>query len=100
MVSLRNCQNHPQSKEIRASSSAAVLLQLRTDLDPQHGVAGASDFVALRMNKTGGALRGIDRITDEWAAKSEAAIARYLDRGTKPTVPVWRRIVRFLTEYS
>lgn len=63
-----------------AAPSRAVLLQLRNDLDPQTGIAGASDFITVKASRTKGTLRSWDSHLDVWADRSEANVARLLDR--------------------
>lgn len=66
-------------REAGASSPRAVLFQLRNDLDPQTGLASATDFVTVRAGKTGRILKTVDSRTDQWAGRSEAFIERRLD---------------------
>lgn len=82
-----------------ALPSTAVLQQLRADLDPQTGVAGATDFIAVNVHRTEGALRGIDRLTDEWAGRSEAAVGRFLKRRFRPSRVALSRFRRYLTDF-
>lgn len=66
-------------KEVGAGSPRSVLFQLRSDLDPQTGLASAMDFVTLRANTTGQLLRKVDLHTYDWASRSEKFIERRID---------------------
>lgn len=66
-------------RETGASSPRAVLFQLRNDLDPQTGLASATDFVTVRVGKTGRFLKTVDAQTETWAGRSEAYVERRLD---------------------
>lgn len=65
--------------ETNAAPSRAVLLQLRNDLDPQTGIASATDFITIRAGKTQHLLQRFDQRTDDWAARAEARVAKGLD---------------------
>ncbi len=67
-------------QEVGSSAPRAVIMQLRNDLDPQTGLASATDFITVKAGKTTGLLRDIDRHTDDWADRSERAVARWIDR--------------------
>ncbi len=67
-------------RETGAQSSRAVVLQLKNDLDPQTGLASATDFLTVRAGKTSRLLQNFNARTDDWAARSEAFLARRLDR--------------------
>lgn len=69
-------------REEGAQSPRAVLFQLRNDLDPQTGLASAMDFVTVRAGSTGRVLKKIDNKTGQWADKSEAWIASFIDSST------------------
>ncbi len=84
-------------QEQGAAPSRAVILQLRNDLDPQTGIAGVSDFVTVRATRTTGTLRAWDERTNQWAARSEARIATWLD-GIEARHKVFSRTKRFLQE--
>jgi len=86
-------------REEGALPSIAVIHQLRTDLDPQTGVAGATEFLTTQANRTGGMLRGIDHMTEQWAERSEAAVARLIDRRLNRTNGFIRRSINHLTRY-
>lgn len=67
-------------RETGASSPRAVLFQLRNDLDPQTGLASATDFVTVRASKTSRLLKTVDARTESWAGRSEAFVERQFDR--------------------
>jgi MFS family permease len=66
--------------EAGSAAPQAVILQLRNDLDPQTGLASATDFMTVNAARTGGLLRTIDVHTDDWAARSERKVAGWLDQ--------------------
>lgn len=70
--------------EVGSVAPGAVIMQLRNDLDPQTGLASATDFVTVKAGATTGFLRTLDRHTEDWADRSERAIAAWLDRLEKP----------------
>ncbi|MFC1590253.1 MFS transporter [Candidatus Omnitrophota bacterium] len=70
-------------KEPAASTPVAVIMQLKNDLNPQTGIAGAADFMMVELQKTEGILNKIDKATDRLADKSEEQIGRVLDKGEK-----------------
>jgi MFS family permease len=70
-------------KEPAASTPVAVIMQLKNDLNPQVGIAGAADFLMVEVQKTGGMLSKIDKVTDDLAGKSEEKINKVLDKGEK-----------------
>ncbi len=80
-----------------AAPSRSVLLQLRNDLDPQTGIAGVSDFITIKATRTTGFVRTWDVRTDEWAARSEARMARGLDQ-LEARWRLFSRMKRFLWE--
>src|SRR5690606_21174557 len=71
-------------QEVGSLAPGAVIMQLRNDLDPQTGLASATDFVTVKAGATTGFLRTLDRHTDDWADRSERAIAASLDRLERP----------------
>jgi MFS family permease len=71
-------------KEEGAAGPVAVILQLQNDLNPQTGIANATDFVAVRVSRSTGVLRGLDERSDAWAEACERRVARLLDRLVKP----------------
>lgn len=84
-------------REEGALSSMAVIHQLRTDLDPQAGVAGATDFFAVHATRTTSVLRMFDQRTEDWAVRSERAIASLLDRAARPAARPMRTLRRLFT---
>ena len=70
-------------EEPAASTPVAVIMQLRNDLNPQTGIAGAADFMMVELQKTESILNKIDKATDRLAGKSEEQIGRVLGRGEK-----------------
>ena len=83
-------------KEPAASTPVAVIMQLRNDLNPQTGIAGAADFMMVELEKTGSILNKIDKITDRLADKSEEQIGKVLDKGEKIIKKPLDRIRDFL----
>ena len=83
-------------KEPAASTPVAVIMQLRNDLNPQTGIAGAADFMMVELEKTGSILNKIDKITDRLADKSEEKIGKVLDKGEKIIKKPLDRIRDFL----
>ncbi len=71
-------------KEEGAAGAVAVILQLQSDLNPQTGIASATDFVAVRVSRSNGVLRGLDERSDAWAAACERQVARLLDHLLRP----------------
>ncbi|MCC5790176.1 MAG: MFS transporter [Opitutales bacterium] len=67
-------------REEGSSPSRQVIMQLRNDLNPQTGLASATDFISVRAGQTNRFLKTIDKRTDDWAARSEAFIGRLWDR--------------------
>lgn len=67
-------------QEVGSLAPGAVIMQLRNDLDPQTGLASATDFVTVKAGRTTSFLRTIDRRTDDWADRSERLVAALLDR--------------------
>jgi MFS family permease len=82
--------------ETGSASSRTVLLQLRNDLDPQTGIASATDFVTVRATQTTRVLKKIETTTDDWAARSEARVEKFIDL----LIRKLRRPVRFLLDQS
>lgn len=72
-----------QVKEPKAAAPVAVIMQLQNDLNPQTGIGSATDFIMVKLEKTEGILKKVDRITDELAAKSEQKIGKALEKGEK-----------------
>ncbi|MBU1852821.1 MAG: MFS transporter [Candidatus Omnitrophica bacterium] len=68
-------------KEPAAATPVAVIMQLKNDLNPQTGVAGAADFMMLELEKGEGILKKIDNVTDKLAEKSEEKIEEIFDKG-------------------
>jgi MFS family permease len=66
--------------EFKSESSSAVMMQLSNDLNPQTGLASASDFVLVKKSKTDHLLKTVDSKTDDWAARSEKRIEAALDK--------------------
>ena len=83
-------------QEPNAAASRAVLMQLRNDLDPQTGIASATDFITVRATKTTRVLQQIDGKTDDWAAHCEARVARILDA----LLPRLRKPLAFLLDQT
>ncbi|MCC5843950.1 MAG: MFS transporter [Verrucomicrobia bacterium] len=80
--------------ETGSASSRTVLLQLRNDLDPQTGIASATDFVTIRATQTTRVFKKIDTKTDDWAAHSEARVEKLIDL----CIRKFRKPVRFLLD--
>jgi len=70
-------------KEPAAAAPVAVIMQLKNDLNPQTGIAGAADFLMVELQRGEGVLKKVDRVTDEIAEKSEQRIEQVLDKGEK-----------------
>ncbi|MBN1871296.1 MAG: hypothetical protein JW800_01860, partial [Candidatus Omnitrophica bacterium] len=70
-------------REPAASTPVAVIMQLKNDLNPQTGIAGAADFMMIELEKTESLLKKLDKVTDNIAGKSEEKIDRILDRTEK-----------------
>ena len=68
-------------KEEGAATPVAVIMQLGNDLNPQTGIAGASDFIMVNVEKTDNILKKVDKYTDDLADKSEDAIERAINKG-------------------
>jgi hypothetical protein len=85
-------------KEPAASTPVAVIMQLRNDLNPQTGIAGAADFMMVELQKTEGILNKIDKLTDKMADKSEEQIGKVLDKGEKIVKKPWNKIKDFFKE--
>jgi MFS family permease len=85
-------------KEPRASTPVAVIMQLKNDLNPQTGIAGATDFMMVELKRTEGILRKIDKVTDDLAGKSEATIGKVLDKGESIIKKPLDRIKDFFKE--
>jgi hypothetical protein len=66
-------------QETGAAGARTVLLQLRNDLDPQTGIASATDFVTVRATKTSRVFEKVDTKTDDWAARCEVRMAKVID---------------------
>ncbi|MFH1441569.1 MAG: MFS transporter [Candidatus Omnitrophota bacterium] len=67
--------------EPAAAAPVAVIMQLKNDLNPQTGIAGAADFLMVELKRGEGILKKVDRVTDEIAKKSEGKIEQLLDKG-------------------
>jgi len=85
-------------KEPAASTPVAVIMQLKNDLNPQTGIAGASDFVMVELKKTESILNKLDKATDRLADKSEEQIGKVLDKGEKIVKKPWNKIKDFFKE--
>ncbi|MFH1503799.1 MAG: MFS transporter [Candidatus Omnitrophota bacterium] len=68
-------------KEPAAAAPVAVVMQLKNDLNPQAGIIGAADFIMIEVKRGENILKKVDRVTDEFAEKSEKKIARMLNKG-------------------
>lgn len=84
--------------EVGAAAPGAVVLQLRNDLDPQTGLASATDFVTVKAARTTSLLRDIDRHTDDWAARCERIAERWIDRALRPLQRPWRSFKNLVGE--
>lgn len=82
--------------ETGAANARTVLLQLRNDLDPQTGIASATDFVTIRAGKTTRVFQKIDYKTDDWAARCEKRVARIIDAFIRR----FRGPIRYLLDLS
>jgi MFS family permease len=71
-------------REEGSAGPVAVILQLQSDLNPQTGIASATDFVAVRVSRSTGVLRGLDERSDAWAEACERRVGRLLDHVLKP----------------
>jgi MFS family permease len=71
-------------REEGSAGPVAVILQLQSDLNPQTGIASATDFVAVRVSRSTGVLRGLDERSDAWAEACERRVGRLLDHILKP----------------
>ena len=65
------------------ATPVAVIMQLKNDLNPQTGIAGAADFMMVELGKAESILKKIDKATDRLAEKSEKKISEVLDKGEK-----------------
>ncbi|MDA3874918.1 MAG: MFS transporter [Kiritimatiellae bacterium] len=65
--------------ETGAAGARTVLFQLRNDLDPQTGIASATDFVTVRATRTSRVFQNLDHRTDDWAGRCETRMARAID---------------------
>ena len=83
-------------KEPKAATPVAVIMQLKNDLNPQTGIAGATDFLMIELEKGEGLLRKVDRITDELAEKSEERIEKVLDKGEGIIKKYFKKLKDFL----
>ncbi|MCH8475032.1 MAG: MFS transporter [Opitutales bacterium] len=70
----------PGLREEGSAPSRQVIMQLRNDLNPQTGLASATDFISVRAGQTNRLLKTIDQRTDDWAGRSEAFLAKVWDR--------------------
>lgn len=85
-------------KEPDVATPVAVVMQLKNDLNPQVGIAGAADFMMVELKRGEGILRTIDRATDQLAEKSEEKISKVLDKGEKIVKKPWDKIKDFLKD--
>lgn len=86
--------------EFKSESSTAVLMQLSNDLNPQTGLASASEFVLLKKGKTDHMLKSIDHKTDDWAARSEKRIEHVLDKIISLSHKYFGKLIRWIKEDS
>jgi MFS family permease len=85
-------------QEVGSAGASAVIMQLRNDLDPQTGLASATDFVTVKAGKTQSLLHEVNVRTDDWAARGERASARLIDRLARPLAGPWRTFRKLTQE--
>ncbi len=76
----------------------AVMLQLKNDLNPQTGVAGAADILMLNVARSGNIIKKIDRKSEKLAHKSEKAIRQIADKTEQKIRKPIGKIKKFLEE--
>ncbi|MFH1379937.1 MAG: MFS transporter [bacterium] len=67
-------------KEPRASTPVAVIMQLKNDLNPQTGIAGAADFMMVEIQRSENILKQIDNVTEVMASSSERQVEKIINR--------------------
>lgn len=85
-------------QEVGSAPPRAVIMQLRNDLDPQTGLASATDFVTVKAGKTQSMLHQVDRRTDDWASRCERVSARLIDRALRPLAGPWKTLKTLIKE--
>jgi len=85
-------------KEPAASTPVAVVIQLKNDLNPQTGIAGAADFMMVELERTEGVLKKLDSVTDRMADKAEENIDKIFDKSREIIKKPWDKIKDFFKE--
>ncbi|MDP8262973.1 MAG: MFS transporter [Candidatus Ancaeobacter aquaticus] len=67
-------------KEPEAAAPYTVIMQLKTDLNPQTGIATAARFAFVNAQKGHNVLNQIDRVTDNIAKSSESMISKVISK--------------------
>ena len=83
-------------KEPASATPVAVIIQLKNDLNPQTGIAGATDFAMIELKRGESILKKIDQTTDKIAAKSEERIGKVLEKGKKFIKKPFKNFKKFL----
>ncbi len=82
-----------------SSSPVAVILQLKNDLNPQSGIAGATDFVMLQFGKKGrNILKQLDSKSEKLAGQSEKKIKDFADKAEYIVKDKGAKIKKLLSE--
>jgi MFS family permease len=79
-------------REEGAMESRVVLMQLGNDLNPQTGLASATDFVLVKANKSAGLMKSVNTKLDQWADRSEQRVAATLHAIERPFSRPWQTV--------
>ena len=85
-------------KEEGSASPGAVVIQLKNDLNPQAGIAGASDIIIMGVSGSGKTLKYFDQKSEEIAGKSEKAIRKVADKAESKIKKPVEKLKKFLKE--